>query len=367
MAGEVRGRRMDFLYKEFLPFSAMVCMECINVGLNTLFKSATLHGMSYHVFVVYAYSIAALVLLPSPFFSSRSPSLPPLTFPLLSRIGLLGLIGSLSQILGYTGIDFSSPTLASAISNLTPAFTFILALLFRMEKVCLKRRSSQAKIIGTIVSISGAFVVTLYQGPSIIIFLKHSHSAELHLNSSSSSWVIGGMFLTAEYILVPLWYIVQTQIMKEYPAELTVVFYYNLTVSIIAAVVGIISEPDINAWKVSGIGLASVICSGLFGSCLNNSVHTWALRLKGPFYVAMFKPLSIAIAVAMGTIFLGDTLHLGSLIGTTVISIGFYTVMWGKSKEEMAVELEELEDVGFNSKQPSEKVPLLKSIKASQV
>ncbi|KAI4389077.1 hypothetical protein MLD38_001341 [Melastoma candidum] len=290
MAGRV-GWKRDFLYTEFLPFSAMVCMECINVGLNTLFKSATLHGMSYHVFVVYAYSIAALALLPSPFFSSRSSSLPPLTFSLVSRIALLGLIGSLSQTLGYTGIDFSSPTLASAISNLTPAFTFVLALLFRMEKVCLKRSSSQAKIIGTIVSISGAFVVTLYQGPSIIIFPKHSHSVEQHLNSSSSSWVIGGMFLTAEYILVPLWYIVQAYIMKEYPAEFTVVFYYNLTVSIIAAFVGIILEPNINAWKVSGIGLASVICSGVFGSCLNNSVHTWALRLKGPFYVAMFKPL----------------------------------------------------------------------------
>jgi hypothetical protein len=50
---------------------------------------------------------------------------------------------------------------------------------------------------------------------------------------------------------------------------------------------------------------------GLLGSCLNNTVHTWALHLKGPVFVAMFKPLSIAIAVAMGVMFLGDTLYLG--------------------------------------------------------
>ncbi|CAN1272769.1 WAT1-related protein At3g28050 [Linum perenne] len=332
-----------YLYRDVLPFSVMVFMECINVGLNTLFKAATMEGMSYHVFVVYAYAIAALVLLPAPFFSHRlfyrSRVLPPLSFPILCKIGLLGVIGSTSQIMGYTGINYSSPTLASAISNLTPAFTFILALLFRMEKVSVRRTSSRAKVMGTIVSIAGAFVVTFYKG-SVITTAGTSQSVQLHNRSfqikTSQNWVLGGFFLTCEYILVPLWYIVQTQIMKEYPAELTVVFFYNLVVSIVAAVVALITEgTSSSAWILRpNVALASVFCSGLLGSCLNNSVHTWALRIKGPVFVAMFKPLSIVIAVAMGVMFLGDTLYLGSLIGAAIISIGFYTVMWGKAQEE---------------------------------
>ncbi|XVF60373.1 hypothetical protein PTKIN_Ptkin08bG0040100 [Pterospermum kingtungense] len=368
--------RWRYCYNDVLPFTAMVTMECVNVGLNTLFKAATLKGMSYHVFVVYAYAIAALVLLPAPFFSYRSRVLPPLSFPILCKVGLLGLIGSSSQIFGYTGINYSSPTLASAISNLTPAFTFILALIFRMEKLDWKRTSSQAKVMGTIISIIGAFVVTLYKGPAIIIASKPSMSLRQPLNSSETNlisdglhsanpnWVVGGVLLTAEYILVPLWYIVQTQIMKEYPAELTVVFFYNLCVSFIAAIVGLASERNASAWRIRpDIALASVVCSGLFGSCLNNTVHTWALRLRGPVFVAMFKPLSIAIAVAMGVMFLGDTLHLGSLIGATIISIGFYTVMWGKTKEVMA-------DSGSGNgsgtsldSSSSHKVPLLQSYK----
>lgn len=120
-----------YCYKDMLPFVAMVSMECINVGLNTLFKAATLTGMSYHVFVVYSYAVAALVLLPSPFFCNRSRGLPPLNFSIQSKIFLLGLTGCTSQIMGYTGINYSSPTLASAVSNLVPAFTFILAILFR--------------------------------------------------------------------------------------------------------------------------------------------------------------------------------------------------------------------------------------------
>lgn len=36
-----------------------------------------------------------------------------------------------AQMFGFKGIDYSSPTMASAMSNLTPAFTFALAILFR--------------------------------------------------------------------------------------------------------------------------------------------------------------------------------------------------------------------------------------------
>ena len=68
--------------------------------------------------------------------------------------------------------------------------------------------------MGTIVSLAGAFVVTLYKGPPIV-FANQSQSISLHqplLNSpppTNSNWIIGGLLLTAEYILVPLWYIVQ--------------------------------------------------------------------------------------------------------------------------------------------------------------
>ncbi|KAK9052424.1 hypothetical protein SSX86_029053 [Deinandra increscens subsp. villosa] len=329
------GDRRHYCYRDVLPYAAMVTMECTNVGLNTLYKAATLRGMSYHVFVVYSYAVAAFLLLPAPFFSNRSRVLPPVNISIVSKIGLLGIIGCTSQIMGYTGIIYSSPTLASAISNLVPAFTFILALIFRMETVSFWKKSSRAKLLGTIVSVTGAFVVTLYRGPTLI----WSNSSPPSINSSLSTtsqtnWALGGLFLTSEYILVPLWYIVQTQIMKEYPAELTVVFFYNLIVSLLAAIVGAFSEPDSSAWRIKpDIALASILCSGVLGSCLNNSVHTWALRVKGPLFVAMFKPLSIAIAVAMGVLFLGDDLYLGSVIGATIISIGFYTVMWGKAKE----------------------------------
>lgn len=82
-----------------------------------------------------------------------------------------------------------------------------------MEKVAFRRSSSRAKVIGTIVSITGAFVVTLYKGPRILPNPSSPSTSLLHqqntLLSSQPRWIIGGLFLTTEYILVPMWYIVQ--------------------------------------------------------------------------------------------------------------------------------------------------------------
>jgi hypothetical protein len=44
---------------------------------------------------------------------------------------------SVGQICGYKGIEYSSATLASAMSNLTPAFIFILAVIFRFPSFSL--------------------------------------------------------------------------------------------------------------------------------------------------------------------------------------------------------------------------------------
>ena len=40
-------------------------------------------------------------------------------------------------------------------------------------------------------------------------------------------------------------------------------------------------------------------------------VVAWCIHKKGPFFVAMFKPVGIATAAFLGVSFLGDTLHVG--------------------------------------------------------
>ncbi|XP_076896254.1 WAT1-related protein At5g40230-like [Bidens hawaiensis] len=312
-------------YRDVLPFTAMVTVECIIVGGNTLFKSATSHDINSYVFTTYVFIVGFIFLIPCAFIVRRRSNGPALKLPVVVKLFLLSLIGYLSQIFGYVGIKYSSPTLSSVMSNLAPAFTFILAFIFRMERLNFRSYTSQAKIVGTVVSISGALVATMYDGTSVT----------LSSDSSSLYWIIGGILLASQNFLLSFVLVSQAQIMIQYPVVLMVVFVFGLSGLIVAAFAGLIMVRDLDAWKLKpDMMLASIIYMGISTGFLSGLIQIWALRLKGPVYVAMFKPFSIVIAVVMGVIFLGDSLHLGSVIGGTIISLGFYAVLWGKAKED---------------------------------
>lgn len=72
MASAVGGKRSArYCYREVLPFTVMVMVECANVGNSTLFKAASDTGMSYMVFVVYSFAVSALSLVPLAFLFHR--------------------------------------------------------------------------------------------------------------------------------------------------------------------------------------------------------------------------------------------------------------------------------------------------------
>lgn len=83
-----------------------------------------------------------------------------------------------------------------------------------METLSFSNKGTRAKFLGTIVSITGAFIVTLYKGPKIIQNLSSSlsHSPSASLGGTQDNWAVGGLLCTSEYIFVPLWYIVQVLI-----------------------------------------------------------------------------------------------------------------------------------------------------------
>ncbi|PON52044.1 Plant-drug/metabolite exporter [Trema orientale] len=349
--------------KEEVALTAMVAVELAMVGVNTVYKAATLKGLSYLVFVAYTYVIGTLVLVPIPFILGRR-ELPSFQPPFLLRIFLLGLIGILSNICAYKGIEYSSPTLASAVSNLTPASTFILAVIFRMENLDLRSYTTHIKIIGTMFSIAGALVAVLYRGPTLLSSASSSPSPQLSLSlqyplgTSEKYWVIGGLLLACQCLLYAIWYILQTQVMKIYPDEKIVVAVYFLCTTTMAVPICFIGETKLSAWTLRpDIELVAVVLSGFFGQPFSTLVHTWGLHLKGPLYISIFRPLSIAMAAAIGVIFLGDALCLGSVLGAAILLLGFYAVIWAKAQEDYTENCGS-DDLGAL---PDRKTPLLGS------
>ncbi|MED6109531.1 hypothetical protein PIB30_034527 [Stylosanthes scabra] len=319
--------------------AAMISVQFLEVGLNTLVKSATTNGMSNYVFIFYSNLLAFFFLLPTTLFYYRNAP-PPLPIPtsILSRIFLLSSLSATVQTLMYTGIGYSSPTLSSAMMDLVPAFTFILAIFSRMENLNMKRHSSYAKIIGTIVSIAGALIVTLYKGMPLTSTsgsLPNKIGTYYLFAESNSNWILGGFLLAIASFCLSILIVVQTWIMKDYPEELVVTTTGCGFVVVLSSIVALVAEQNKKTWILKpDIQLLCIFYSAIFVVSTRSVVVAWACRKKGPVYVAMFSPLAMVIAIAMGITFLHDTLFLGSVIGAVAIAIGFYSVIWAQAQEE---------------------------------
>ncbi|KAK9935535.1 hypothetical protein M0R45_022635 [Rubus argutus] len=343
--------------EKLLAFVGMVLAILAQAGNMIVNKAAMSDGVNKYTMIVYANTLSTLLLFPYALFifhrSSDRP--PPLTFPILCRFFLLALFTFSGQIFGYIGIDYSSPTLGTAMLNLVPAFTFILALLFRMENVYWRRLSSQAKVLGTIISITGALVVTLYKGPPII--LPSAPDPFLFSPPQHPNWILGGLFLAADSFTSSSWYILQASVLEKFPAVVFVVFFQCFFATIQSMVFTLIVVKDATAWELRpDMGLIAILYTGIVSTVIRYSLINWCVWKAGALYCTMFKPLGIIFGVIMGVIFLGDPFYLGSLVGAVIIVSGFYGVMWGKA-EEKAVEdgCRKRESLGQN------KVPLLQN------
>ncbi|KAG5050693.1 hypothetical protein JHK87_002891 [Glycine soja] len=273
-----------------LPFLGMVLVMLAQSGSMVVIKVAMSDGINKYVMVVYSLALSTILLLPFALFLHRSER-PPLTFSALCCFFLLAIFGSSGQIMAYVGIDLSSATLASAMLNLIPAFTFILALIFRF--------------------FFSEPIVTLYNS-----------NDKLDLGRDILCWRFYRLFPVAS-------------VAHKFPAVTVIVFFQLLFSTIQCAVFALIAVPDPTEWELKfDIGLIGILYQAIAATLIGYILCTWCVLKAGPLFCSMFKPVSIIFTVFMAAIFLGDDLSLGSLIGAVIIVIGFYAVLWGKSIEE---------------------------------
>ncbi|KAK7353300.1 hypothetical protein VNO80_18744 [Phaseolus coccineus] len=323
--------------KELGVVTAILTSQLMDVIVNTLSKAAMKKGMNNFVFVMYSNAFAASSLFLFTFIFCRKRTLPPLSYNILAQLCVIGLFSCSNQLLKYFGIAYTSPTLASAMSDLIPAFTFILAIIFRMEKLDWKAYSSWAKSIGTFVSIAGALIMSLFKGQAVINNYQPFKSFHgKRFVSVQYEWVLGAVFLVASSFLLSVNFILVKRILREYPSEPVVVLIRLTLTSILSVPAALISEKDLKALRLGfNMELIAIGCSAIFVLSFGGVIYTWAIGKTGPVYVAMFNPLEIIFAVILGTIFLGDSLYVGSVIGAGIVVIGFYAVLWGKTQEKV--------------------------------
>ncbi|WVZ19184.1 hypothetical protein V8G54_006506 [Vigna mungo] len=318
----------------------------LTVGLQFGFAGALIfsvaslnHGMNRYVFVVYRNAIAALALAPFALIFERKIR-PKITLPVFLHIMALGFVEPvIDQGFTFLGMQYTSASFTSAIMNAVPSVTFVLAVILRLERVNVKEVRSLAKVIGTLVTFSGALLMTLYKGPEFNLF--HSANATHNQDGAHSPqvvkhWLSGTLFLLLGCVAWSSFFILQSIALKRYPAELSLSSLVCLSGAVQASVVAIIAtrHSGLAAWALGwDFRLYGPLYTGIVTSGITYYAQGLVLQSRGPVFLTAFNPLCMVITCALGSFLFAEQLHLGSIIGAVIIALGLYFVVWGKGKD----------------------------------
>ncbi|KAK9282896.1 hypothetical protein L1049_011121 [Liquidambar formosana] len=295
-------------------------------------------GMDIHTFVAYRHAIAAAVFFPFAIVLERKVR-PNMTFVIFIKIALLGLLEPVvDQNLYYLGMKYTTATFSAAMCNVLPALTFLMAWILRLEKVNLKKLHSQAKVVGTIVTVGGAMLMTLIKGPVLeMVWNKGRNHHESASAATPQDPVKGAIMITAGCFCWACFVILQAITLKSYPAELSLTVLICLMGAVQNTILTLVVERGNAAiWSIHfDTKLLAAAYSGIICSGVAYYVQGVIMKERGPVFVTAFSPLSMIIVTIMGSIILGEEMYLGSVIGAIVIVIGLYVVIWGKSKDQL--------------------------------
>lgn len=317
----------------------MISLQFGYAGMNIITKVSLNRGMSHYVLVVYRHAFATAVIAPFALVLERKVR-PKITFPIFMQIFVLGLLGPvIDQNFYYAGLKYTSPTFSCAMSNMLPAMTFVMAVLCRMEKVHIKKLRCQAKVVGTIVTVAGAMLMTLYKGHVVnMVWSKYVHPHKSYGNpttdTSDKDWFKGSILLIIATFAWASFFILQAITMRRYTAQLSLTSLVCFIGTLQSIAVTFVMEHKPSVWTIGwDMNLLAAAYAGIVSSSISYYVQGLVMEKRGPVFVTAFSPLMMIIVAIMGSFILAEKIYFGGVIGSILIVVGLYSVLWGKYKE----------------------------------
>uniref|UniRef100_A0A7N0TWM9 WAT1-related protein n=2 Tax=Kalanchoe fedtschenkoi TaxID=63787 RepID=A0A7N0TWM9_KALFE len=327
------------------PAALMVVVQTLYAGVNVFYKLAANDGMNLRVLVAYRLLFAAAFMVPLALVFESRRSIPRITWMVIFQTFLSGLFGgALYQNMYIGSLALTSATFVSAMTNLVPAITFVLAVSFRLEKLGLGSMGGKAKVAGTAVGICGAMVLTFYKGVEVNPWSTHidlmdgTRSGRGDASGLRHDQALGALLAIGCCFAFAAWLIVQAKVSKRYPYPYSSTALMSLMASVQSVTYAFYTERDLGRWRLGwDIRLLTVVFSGIMASGVAVALIAWCVRLKGPLFVSVFSPLMLILVAIAGSLVLDERLHLGSVLGSVLIVFGLYTVLWGKGEEARAM------------------------------
>ncbi|KAL2321566.1 hypothetical protein Fmac_025945 [Flemingia macrophylla] len=346
------------IMEDIVVIGGLIGVQCIYAGNALLLSYLMSLGLESLTIVIFSSFATFLILLPFAFYYERCKWPTKVSFKLFIQFLLLSLGGvTLFQTLYLKGINLTSPAMGTAMPNLAPALIFIIAWIFRLEKVKLSCTYSRLKIIGTLFCVFGALTMSIMQSISKPLSTKEG---TIQLSSPPPNLtfdrlkLIGCVYLLAAILILSSNIVLQAFTLKDFPAPMSLCAVTSFFGTFMTAAVQVVEDhefktewPFVSVRDMIGYSLLAGTVSGI---CL--SFNCWALAKRGPVLVSMFSPISTVCSVIFSVVTLGETISIGSIAGMLLMFSGLYFVLWAKGKEGHA------NGVGLVSESDAEK-PLL--------
>ncbi|KAJ4962848.1 hypothetical protein NE237_022787 [Protea cynaroides] len=327
-----------------LGFWFEICKPYFLLTVNQLFLAVFMILLQYIlskgvvsalVIVVYEHIIATVILSLFAFFLERQKR-PPISVKILCYAFFLGLLQvTLSQMLLTMSLQYVASSYQSIGLNLITAIVFVLALIFRQDKLQFCSTNGQAKVWGVTSSAAGVLVTVLWKGPTI---LKSTNFGSFQ---AASEGTIGAIMLIVGVLATCFWNIFVGPVTRMYPAELSLTAMMSFFGTIQTAIITAIVIPS-SSWELQWLGglvLLAILLGGIVVTAFSYYVMTWSNHKRGPVFTTAFSPLLIVFTFLLDTIVLRDSAHLGSIIGAILVVVGLYLILWAKTDDRKKNEM----------------------------
>ncbi|KAM0881515.1 hypothetical protein ACQ4PT_032893 [Festuca glaucescens] len=352
---DARRRRVE---RMALPVG-MVLVQVFTVVTMLMSKVALNAGMHPLVLLVYRNLVAAVVVAPLAVAFERD-LWKRLNLAVLGWIFINATFGVLLAMgLYYCGLRATSAAYAVNFLNLIPVATFLIAVVFRAERLSLACWPGRTKLLGAAAGVAGTMVISLCKGTHLL--LPHLRSPAYHggnrlavVHGNYRDMAVGTLFLVGSCVSYALWFVVQARVAVVFPSR-----YWTTTLTcaagsvqsaIAAAVVVALTGTGASGGLTSGawrlrwnMQLATVVYSGVFNTGVTFVLVSWAVARRGPVYPPMFNSLSLVATTIVDALVLGTDIYLGGVLGAVLVVLGLYAFLWGKGKELAAAKAKELE------------------------
>ncbi|URD99301.1 EamA-like transporter family [Musa troglodytarum] len=381
------------------PYIAMISLQFGYAGMNIITKVSLTNGMSHYVLVVYRHAFATLSIFPFALFLERYDSVVLISCHatimesvLTAACSLLPQegaacddeVGVLADICVGTSRACDRPELVLPWTQVDLSYLLMRAeqhlaghdlrdgramqvghqLIFllrgnlcfavqadelvvlvmwdsnvRMEKVDLKKVIYQAKVAGTLVTVAGAMLMTLYKGPLVeMVWTKHVHphasNSPVAIESSSRDWLLGSIFVILATLAWASLFVLQAVTLRKYSAQLSLTTWICFVGTLQAIAVTFVMERKPSAWTIGfDMNLLAAAYAGIVTSSVAYYVQGLVIAKRGPVFASAFSPLMMIIVAIMGSFILNEKIYLGGVLGAILIVVGLYSVLWGKYKE----------------------------------